>query len=501
MKKLSIIFVMLVMILSFILIITPDESVVNADPPTVYEMDYDYIYEITDKLSEIINLNTVYPEYELAKGRYYGSKGEREAALYLASQMSSLGLYDPTSSSSPSYREQIKNITENLYRKFFQNEIIDSDSFESIYEILNRELIINKPGGITSEDCYISPCYKYNDNWIKEEPRWFNYSNVNIIKVEDYDCNDSFLSKIKIKLPGHWITGVGITEENLTILNQWSLLTATQLMRPFLIQRTFEKHYDFRFILMKPWLKCTWPSYLRDKDFPDNNFVFIEENPGFNPGMKLLPSIENSNDYNSLHYWTAILRSKYRELREKAWDKAYNGCFIQRLKGIIKYDYLDDAFDTGNLGVGELPLIFINNITGQDMYDNADDYTIDFNIHQKLNTSVLSYNVIGQIEGVDTSKTVILGCLYDSMWCQGTVDSAIGVGIMLAIAKYFDQNEIKPKYNLRFIAYGGEEVGIRGAYYYELAHRNDSDEIVAVIDLNQFGYVQDEPGIHSCHQL
>jgi len=138
MKKLSIIFVMLVMILSFILIITPDESVVNADPPTVYEMDYDYIYEITDKLSEIINLNTVYPEYELAKGRYYGSKGEREAALYLASQMSSLGLYDPTSSSSPSYREQIKNITENLYRKFFQNEIIDSDSFESIrYETLD----------------------------------------------------------------------------------------------------------------------------------------------------------------------------------------------------------------------------------------------------------------------------------------------------------------------------------------------------------------------------
>jgi hypothetical protein len=99
--------------------------------------------------------------------------------------------------------------------------------------------------------------------------------------------------------------------------------------------------------------------------------------------------------------------------------------------------------------------------------------------------------VIGEIEGEDKSKTVIVSSLYDSWWCQGTADSAIGMSMVLAIAKYFKENNVTPKYNVKFIAFGGEEYDLRGAFYYEAIHKRE--KIVSVIDLNQLGFTQVEP--------
>ncbi|MCJ7570336.1 MAG: M28 family metallopeptidase, partial [Candidatus Thermoplasmatota archaeon] len=80
------------------------------------------------------------------------------------------------------------------------------------------------------------------------------------------------------------------------------------------------------------------------------------------------------------------------------------------------------------------------------------------------------------------------------MWCQGTVDSAIGVGIMVSMAKYFKELEedgIRPEYNMKFIAFGGEEYGLIGALHYEITHQ--LEPIFLVIDLNQIGYNQTYP--------
>ncbi|MCX6666610.1 MAG: M28 family peptidase, partial [Euryarchaeota archaeon] len=112
-------------------------------------------------------------------------------------------------------------------------------------------------------------------------------------------------------------------------------------------------------------------------------------------------------------------------------------------------------------------------------------------INQQYNESVESYNVIGTIPGEDTSKTFIISSLYDSWWDQGTADSAIGMGMLLAIAKYFKDNDITPKYNLKFIAFGGEEYGYLGAYSYQSRH--SSETIAGVVDLNQIGFTQNDP--------
>jgi hypothetical protein len=65
------------------------------------------------------------------------------------------------------------------------------------------------------------------------------------------------------------------------------------------------------------------------------------------------------------------------------------------------------------------------------------------------------------------------------------------MGIVLAIAKYFNELKIKPKYTVKFIAFSGEEYGFRGSEYYEDIHKNEN--IIAIIDLNQVGFTQEKP--------
>ena len=158
-------------------------------------------------------------------------------------------------------------------------------------------------------------------------------------------------------------------------------------------------------------------------------------------------------------------------------------------KGYLSYGVNNDTHDQG--ANKYVPQFFINGSVGRRINSSAEDYSVDFYLKQKLNKSVISYNVIGQLNGTDPSKTVIIDCLYDCWWDQGTADSAIGMAMVLGVAKYFVEHSIKPKYNLKFIAFGGEEYGMRGAKYYEAAHKDEN--IIYVIDLNQLGFRQEKP--------
>jgi hypothetical protein len=167
--------------------------------------------------------------------------------------------------------------------------------------------------------------------------------------------------------------------------------------------------------------------------------------------------------------------------------------YFRNLRAVIYYDHTDDTHQTGsNVNGKNITFIYINGSDGEKILDDLNDYTVDFNIKQRYNNSAISYNVIGQVDGTNTkNETVILCCLYDSAQCQGTGDSAIGMAIVLGVAKYFVENDIEPYYNLKFIGFSGEEAGCRGARYYEAAHYQEN--IKYVIDMNQVGLLQESP--------
>jgi len=227
------------MIILSAVVILPKETIVEADTtPPIYEIDNDYIYNITEILSKII-FNS-YGDGELAKGRYFGSKGEHDAATKIADKMADLGLYDPTSNSELSYKEQIESIPYTIlknnipfrFRKWLECLIPEKGKLPNFLNITDIDLVINKSvsGDYDkfSVECYISPRWdELKDNKWRPILSFFlnkelNFTDLKVIKTDNYTCNDSFLSLTAIKIPG--IGTYNITEKNISVFNKYQYL-------------------------------------------------------------------------------------------------------------------------------------------------------------------------------------------------------------------------------------------------------------------------------------
>jgi len=149
------------------------------------------------------------------------------------------------------------------------------------------------------------------------------------------------------------------------------------------------------------------------------------------------------------------------QIQQRLYERLF--CIDNNFVGNLFYDFSDNS-ETHNMPYVLMarPMIFINGEYGEYMMNpnkNLEDFTIDLAWDQEFEEDMESYNVIGEITGEDTSKTIILSCLYDSWWSEGTADSAIGMGIVMGIAKYLKELEteygIIPKYNIQFVACAG----------------------------------------------
>ena len=360
-------------------------------------LDSKYIYNITKALSDIIFTEYNETAGELAKGRYFGTKGEHNAAEILYENMTKLGLNTTM--------EKIENTP--MHPKLTHN-----------IDVLDYGLKINNKT-IESHEFHIVPS--------KIGPR----DNPNQL-----DYNFSFIGLKVKRMPK----------------------------------------------LIIPW------AFL-NRVFPGGkeNFVFIKTDASFIPEAEPLIKRIIFRFINHLRYiGIPMLFSKTK----KAIQLGSLYKILPNWQGTIGYDLNENTYNMG-AAKHHLPLIYINGTLGKKILEDIDNVTIDYYINQSYNESVISYNVIGQLNGTDPTKTVIVDCLYDSWWCQGTADAAIGMAMVLGVAKYFVEHNITPKYNMKFIGFGGEEVGVKGANYYEYAHRDEN--IVYVIDLNQIGFRQEEP--------
>ena len=99
-----------------------------------------------------------------------------------------------------------------------------------------------------------------------------------------------------------------------------------------------------------------------------------------------------------------------------------------------------------------------------------------------------SCNVIGQINGTNSSDKVNIVCAhYDCWWNQGAIDEALETALVLGIAGYMKENNITPIYDTKFIAFAGEELGFRGAKDYLLKHYG-KEKVVNIINPGNFGH-------------
>ena len=103
---------------------------------------------------------------------------------------------------------------------------------------------------------------------------------------------------------------------------------------------------------------------------------------------------------------------------------------------------------------------------------------------------IVTHNVIGSISGLK-KKSIIISAHYDHLGMMGKAifpganDNASGVAMLLSLANYFSDKS--PRYNLVFIAFGAEEVGILGSKYYVENPLFPLDDIKFVLNLDIMG--------------
>lgn len=424
----------------------PYKEEIFPSPPEGCKLDYSFIRNMTENLSYTIKK---YPDGMMPKGRAFGTWGEHYAARLIFENMTEMGLYPITETI-----HRLPNLPEKITSKI--------DILEKNFTIDGRDV-----------DCFIAP------NWTdpingKNLTRSFSFSATKVKNISVASVFPGFYEALK----------------NIT-----SNFADTDFTFEGLLEK-LERYLENTNISSSMWSNQTLAEEKED-------FFYIAEDPFFNPKYIPLPLKWNiiKNPFTPANlYWNLLLiLIKMDMVWQPFWHAHGDHC-----KGLILYDFnnktgthdminLQHTVGSSNmtgLTSNSYPIIFINNSDGKKLLSK--DCNISYHLKMFYNDSVDSHNVIGQINGTCPDKTIIVDSLYDCWWCQGTGDSAIGMSMVLGIARclseYFEENNITPKYNIKFIAFCGEEYGFRGALYH--AANLSGEKIEYVIDLNQLGFSQ-----------
>ncbi len=119
--------------------------------------------------------------------------------------------------------------------------------------------------------------------------------------------------------------------------------------------------------------------------------------------------------------------------------------------------------------------------------DKGGKLNLNLNIELTTGGSYTSYNVIGEIKGIEKpDEIVLIGAHLDS-WGMGTGanDNGCNVSLVIDIARQMTLLGIRPKRTIRFALWNGEEQCICGSYAYTQQHEKELDKhiVIASIDI------------------
>jgi hypothetical protein len=125
---------------------------------------------------------------------------------------------------------------------------------------------------------------------------------------------------------------------------------------------------------------------------------------------------------------------------------------------------LQDA--AGNPIIPTIPVAFTTFAVGQSLYNQAQQSppVMNLSIPAIVKPNTPDYNVIAESRGGDKNHVVVVDAHLDAIYGAGMLDNASGSATILDIAQ--QMKNVNPLNKLRFIWFGGEEVGLLGSAYY-----------------------------------
>ncbi len=187
--------------------------------------------------------------------------------------------------------------------------------------------------------------------------------------------------------------------------------------------------------------------------------------------------------------------------------------------GGLRFDFTFATSDIHATVVRRQSVEKLFSILGLDLKDTENKITAhspnsfamyEVRVHQQTELQRLrsnTYNVIGLIEAADKkpeTKTIIIGAHYDHLGHggvsslaktkkgqtqihNGADDNASGTAGLIEIAEYFASNKDSLNFNLVFIAFSGEELGLLGSSYYIKNPKVPLEQTTAMINMDMIG--------------
>jgi hypothetical protein len=120
--------------------------------------------------------------------------------------------------------------------------------------------------------------------------------------------------------------------------------------------------------------------------------------------------------------------------------------------------------------------------------------------YKTINYQQWQYNVVATLEGELGSDSIsVMGGHYDNILSTGdpfTIvpganDNASGVAAALEVARVMKKNDYLPKYTIRFVAFGSEELGLYGSNAYAYDARTTLTRIRLMLNNDMIAYEPD----------
>jgi hypothetical protein len=145
--------------------------------------------------------------------------------------------------------------------------------------------------------------------------------------------------------------------------------------------------------------------------------------------------------------------------------------------GVIIFNEGNDPTRTGLFNgslttVPTIPVAFTTFAIGEDLYNQYNDAVtnntalpnVTLNVQGIHDPNRVDWNVIADSKGGDPDHVLVVDAHLDAIYGAGMLDNGSGSMTILDIAQQL--KNVKPRNKLRFIWFGGEELGLNGSKFY-----------------------------------
>ena len=189
----------------------------------------------------------------------------------------------------------------------------------------------------------------------------------------------------------------------------------------------------------------------------------------------------------------------------KTWDDLFEEYF--RAPGIIdravkgkalaiaftssrEHDLLYRHINTSTGNVDVIPQVLLAREDAERvarLLAHGDKVQMSISMPNKIGPQITTSNVVAELKGSEMpNEVVIIGAHLDS-WELGTgaLDNGCNAALVIDSLRAIKVAGVRPRRTIRFILFSGEEEGLLGSLAYVRAHRNELDNVVAEVVLDE----------------